>query len=346
MTLHPFLASAAEGIFWDFESEAKKQFQGVIWRAPLEEISDEACRDKVENLLAEFELATGRGLTPAGRGKVALKVYTNSGAGLHTPEAMVRAVIHSLLARGFTREGICIVDAQEKMLRETGFLPPLSQMRQKGPFFEGVRVYGLDEGSLQSPTWYYESPLPREYTSPIGRELLQPLPDADPVKARKSFLPELLLEDVDFWINMPVASHHPSTGLSGALVNASLWNITNATRFFSSPANAPVAVAEIAAIPELEASRALNIISLHQFQFIAGPAYNANYTEGISEIWMSIDPVILDTNLVRLLNGARESRGFRTLPEIPEFALFSMQLGLGRGIPSETTFIEVKDSDN
>ena len=308
MTLLPFLAIAGDGIFWDFENEAKKAWHGVVWKTELEDFSAGTYRQAVDGLLAEFESRTGKKLVPGQHGRVALKIYTNSGAGLHTPEGLVLAVVAALQERGFKREGICLVDAEERLLREAGFLPPLSQVRNLGPFYKGIRVYGLDEGSLQSPTWFYESPLPREYTSPLGREMLRPLVEPDPEKARKSFLPAILLGEVDFWINMPVVSHHPSTGLSGALVNASLWNITNATRFFSSPANAPVAVAEIAAIPELNSAWALNIVSLEQFQFIAGPAYNANYTESRPELWMSVDPVILDANLVRLVNAARDSR--------------------------------------
>jgi hypothetical protein len=345
MTLHPFLAIAGEGIFWEFEKEAQKDYHGVIWRMPLEDSGDPGYQEKVEALLTSFETNTGKKLVPGTFGHVALKIYTNSGAGLHTPEGMVRAVVEALLLRGFKKEGIHLVDAQEKLLREAGFLPPLSRIKITGPYFEGIRVHGLDDGSLQSPTWFYESPLPKEYTSPLGREMLQPVIELDPVKARKSFLPDILMGKVDFWINMPVVSHHPSTGMSGALVNASLWNITNATRFFSSPANAPVAVAEIASIPELYSTWALNIVSLEQYQFIAGPAYNANYTDSRPEIWMSVDPVIMDANLIQLINHSRRERGFRGLPEVPEFILYAMQLGLGRGIPSETRFIEVGSPD-
>jgi hypothetical protein len=145
---------------------------------------------------------------------------------------------------------------------------------------------------------------------------------------------------VDFWINLPVAAHHPATGMSGALVNASLWNITNGTRFFNSPANAPVAIAEIASIPELQAGWALNLISLEGHQFIAGPAFNANYTASLPELWMAVDPVALDTRLIELLNAERRASGFADIPSIPEYVEFAMDLGIGRGVPLEERWIE------
>jgi hypothetical protein len=329
MPLLAFLANADEIGFWGFDSAAKRELNGKLWQAHMEDFSRESYAREVNSLLTEFEEATGKKLIPGARGKAALKVYTNSGSGLQTPPELVRAVISALLERGFRREDLCLIDARAEMLRASGYLPPLSRVQVLGPYFEGVRVYSLDRKELKSPTWYYDSPLPMEFTTPMGRAILGAQLELDPVEARKSYLPENLMTGVDFWINLPVACHHPSAGLSGALVNASLWNITNGTRFFNSPANAPVAVAEIASIPELQATWALNLVSLESYQFIAGPAFNANYTESLPELWLTVDPVVMDTRLIQLVNKARREHGFEELPSIPEFIEFSIDLGLG-----------------
>lgn len=329
MPLLPFLANAEESSFWGFESQARRQLNGELWQVALKDFSADSYAREVRTLLAEFERASGKRLVPGKRGKAALKVYSNSGAGLQTPHALVKAVIEALLERGFRREDLCLVDARAEMLRAAGFLPPLSRVQVMGPNFEGVRVYALDRNEQKSPTWYYDSPLPQEFTTPLGRAILGNAVQLDPVEARKSYLPENLLTGVDFWINLPVACHHPSAGLSGALVNATLWNITNGTRFFNSPANAPVAVAEIASIPEMQAGWALNLVSLESYQFIAGPSYNANYTRSRPELWLSVDPVIMDTRLIQLVNEARRQERFEELPAIPEFIEYSIDLGLG-----------------
>ena len=339
-TLLPFLSRAADATFWGLE-EAQRPFHGMLWQAPLDDFSEDAYRDQVHALLKTFEQQTGQSLTPGEHRRAALKIYTNSGNGLQTPHALVGAVIDYLQDNGFGKEELCIIDARESLLRDAGYLPPLSRIELTGPYYKGVRVYALDLGELRSPVWYYDSPLPREFTSPLGRELLRAPILLDPEEARKSYLPDLLLEEVDFWINLPVASHHPGTGPSGALVNATLWNITNGTRFFNSPANAPVAVAEIAAIPELHENWALNLISLEKFQYIAGPSFNANYTGSLPEMWMSVDPVIMDANLVTVLNRWRRQSGFETFPELPEFLIYAMQLGLGEGLAVETERIEI-----
>lgn len=339
-TLLLLQANAEDSAFWGFEEKAKVPFQGMLWQAPLADFSEDAYAAQVNVLLASFEETTGKKLSPGPRGKAALKIYTNSGLGLNTPTALVVAVIDALERRGFSREDLCLVDAREDTLRDAGFLPPLSRMQIQGPTFHGVRVYSLDSMDLRSPVWFYESPLPREFSSPLGRALLRAPIQLNPEEARKSYLPSNLVTEVDFWINMPMAAHHPATGLSGALVNASLWNISNGTRFFSSPANAPVAVAEIASIPELQAGWALNLVSLEGYQFIGGPSFNANYTESLPELWMSVDPVIMDANLITLLNQARRNSRFRSLPVVPEFIEYSVQLGLGMGIAAGTRVLK------
>lgn len=322
------LVSGAAGSFWGFEGE-RAEWDGLVWEAELGGGYGEA----VELLLQAFEAETGKRLEPGERGKAGIKLYCNSGLGLHTPRGLTRAVLEALRERGFADEDLLLVDAREALLRECGYLPPHSQMAEVGPYFDGVRVYALDSGELQSETWYYDSPLPREFTTPLGRALLERSAEMDGEEARRSYLPDKLLVEVDFWINLPMVSHHPAVGLSGALANASLWNITNGTRFFNSPANAPVAVAEIAAIPELQDTWALSLLSLETVQYIGGPAYNANYTVAESRLWCSVDPAVMDGLLLRKVNAAREARGFERLASIPPFLEYAMELGLGRGLP-------------
>ena len=51
----------------------------------------------------------------------------------------------------------------------------------------------------------------------------------------------------------------------------------------------------------------------------------------------------MDANLVTVLNRYRRQSGFELFPEVPEFIVYAMQLGLGRGITSETVALDPAD---
>ena len=294
-----------------------------VWEASLGAFSMPDYDRAVESIFAAFEKSTGRLLVPGARGKAGLKVYSDSGPGISTPLKLVRAVASALERRGFSRDALAIVDLDGGRLRSAGFLPPLSV---GGSRFEGIPVIALSSGDYYDPIWFYDNPLP-----PPNRGLLT---DEDPEREvseseRKSFLSVPLLLEVDFWINLPSYTDHPVLGVNGALVNATLWNASNTMRFFRSPANAPAAVAEMAAIPELRDGWVFTLASLERYQFIGGPVFNSLYTLSEPRLWLSRDPVILDSLMTERINAGRSEAGFRPLPPGLRVLSYAEQIGLG-----------------
>jgi hypothetical protein len=306
---------------------AKDAPQEPVWQARLAAFDQETYDREVEKLIATFEAAHGRKLAPGAKKKVGLKVYADSGPGLATPVPLVKAVISSLKRRGFEHSDIFLVGLNALRLRMTGYLPSL--VSGETPFF-GNPVYVLESGRYYDPVWFYDSPLPQRF-DPIFAEQQTKGVSADSTRDqdRKSFLATPLFLDADFWINLPVYSDHPTLGVNGALVNATLWNASNTARFFRSPANAPAAVAEMSAIPELRQTWMFTIASLQHYQFIGGPFFNSLYTVSEPLLWLSKDPVMMDALARERMNAQRRKQGFIPIDEEIRTLEFAEMLGVG-----------------
>lgn len=303
----------------------------VVWEHALTDYSDADYRYAVEQMLQSYEQAAGKKIVPGAKKKVGLKIYADSGPGLATPFGLVRGVIAALEKRGFAKEHIFLVGLNPLRLRLTGFLPSLSNGTVP---FPGHQVYVLESGKFYDPEWFYDSPLPSRFDPVSNDKAVEAAAhgksSTTTEEDRKSFLATPLFLDADFWINLPVYTDHPVLGVNGALVNATLWNASNTFRFFRSPATAPAAVAEMAAIPELREGWALNIASLQLYQFIGGPYFNSLYTQSEPRLLMSNDPVILDAVMVKKMNEARKRTGFEAISDDDYRLLdFAQQLGVG-----------------
>ena len=315
---------------------ASAEARRFLFAATVPDFSTHAYATGVEQLVESFEQKTGQRLRPGAKGKVALKLYTNSGLGMATPKELTRAVIEALERRGFSRENILLADLHERQLRAAGYLPPLARV---GENFEGCPVLAWDSQKHFHSRWYYENPL-------ASKELLaQPgdLNAARVLRDRLSYLPMPLILDVDFWINLPVAMDSPALGVSGALGNATIWNISNQRRFLDSPSNAEKAAVEIASIPELKKTFLLSILSLQRYQYIGGPRFDANYCISEKEVWLSANPLILDFLMMQRMNAARKKKDFPLIePEPPMFVTGNTPpFALGSCVPSQITVVPV-----
>lgn len=309
------------------ESIPKHGPMGLIWEAPLETKSSFFA--EISALIETYEIEMETRLVPGKRGKVGIKVNTRSGRGLSTPLELLRAVIRAFEERGFERQAILILDYSMYGLREAGIVPVSST---GAVAFEGCPVYALDSERYYDIDWFYESPLPPSQNQELQSTGALGGKDnslSGGTKERKSFLPMPLLFDVDFWVNLAVGVDDSALGVDGALANATLWNVSNSQRFLQSEATASVAVAEIAAIPELNERMLLHFVPLSLYQYIGGPQFNSLYTYSEPLLWMSSDPVAIDRLLFERINALRRNNGFPEIKSLPRQLPFAASLGLG-----------------
>jgi hypothetical protein len=310
-----------------------------VWEATLPAFDQPSYDRAVEALISSFEKATGKALVPGVKKKVGLKVYTDSGPGLATPPDMVKAVIAALRRRGFENRNIFIVVLNSLRARMTGYLPSL--VTGKTPF-EGNPIYVLESGRFYDPVWFYDSPLPERFDPVFAAAQTRDAKNtSNRDEDRKSFLDTILFLEADFWINLPVYTDHPVLGVNGALVNATLWNASNTARFFRSPATAPAAVAEMSAIPELRETWMCTIASLEEYQYIGGPFFNSLYTKSEPRIWLSNDPVMMDSLMRDRIDRARRKDGFDPISDDIRTLEDAESLGVGSTHTASAHIIQV-----
>lgn len=305
---------------------------GLVWEAPVS--ADSLYHTEVDALLKAYEDSMGTSLKPRSRAKVGLKVNTRSGRGLSTPLQLLRATIDALEIRGYARSDVLIVDYSTYSMRQAGIMP--FDSREK-PLFDGCPVLALDSEAYYDQDWFYDSPLPPalQQEPQLFSSVRHTTQLAEGARERKSFLPYPLLNEVDFWINMPTGADDRALGVDGALANATLWNVSNSQRFLANDATASAAVAEIAAIPELQERMLLHLMPLNRYQFIGGPRFNSIYTRSEPRLWLSSDPVALDRLLYDRMNKTRVLEGFPMITPMPRQFTFVASLGLGTFDPAQ-----------
>jgi len=333
------------GGFWGFDG-TRLSYEGDVWKRKLPDFTEASYAHAVESMITDFESVTGKKLIPGVHGKVALKIYTNSFQGLGTPQNLVRAVIDSLMARGYKRHNIILVDYREDLLRENGFLPALSQ-RDPVDNFEGSPVCILGKDVYWDKEWFHDDPLPVPLSQTYAHmsQTSANMQDVDLDEQRKSYLPVVLFNEVDFFINLPMYSDDQAMGINGALANPTLWAVSNHERFMRSTKNAPPAIAEIGAIPELMSNWAFTIATLERYQYIGGPVFNSLYSASEPVLYLSSNPVILDQLVLDKLNKRRLKDGFKELSNPLPVLIYATQLGLGMHSPSRIHWHEETSSN-
>lgn len=295
--------------------------QNIIWEYHLSNFLTQEYHNGVHQLFEAFENSSKKRLIPGERGKVGLKVYSSSGVGLSTPKPLVSAVIKELEVRGFSKKDIFILDENTYNLRCSGFLPELSQ---GGNTFDGVPIYALDRNMYWDEEWFYSNTIS---SSAISQFFLRGIFNRE--LNERSYLPVPLILETDFWINLPMVTSHETIGVSGAMANATIFNVSNNKRFIENKVHASIAIAEIAAIPEFQETWVFTIMSLERYQFVGGFTFNFRYTQTEPLLWLSENACGMDYLMFLKINKARKRERLNHFQTPPDFFEYAKRLNIG-----------------
>jgi hypothetical protein len=82
-------------------------------------------------------------------------------------------------------------------------------------------------------------------------------------------------------------------------------------------------------------------VSLQHYQYIGGPFFNSLYSASEPLLWLSRDPVLLDSLMLERINRLRKLTGFNPVSEEIRTLEFAELLGVGSTKTDATRFRRV-----
>ena len=257
--------------------------------------------------------------------RVGLKISAAGQQFFATHHAIVNAVVGGLAQAGISADRIIVWDRSEDDLKEAGY-------RERG----GYRVRWSYPGRAYAPKKVYVS-------SVLGQLIWGDLDftrrystfEIDPEKkprdnlSSNSHFANVLANDVDKVINLPVLSAHASCGLAGALYNMTIPNIDNWRRFTTGFAQSDPAIPEIYSDPVILDKVVLTIMDGLVAQFAGGPEFQPNYAVHHATIYASLDPVAIDTVALKEIDKWRVRARMRPNETDATYLLTAREYGLG-----------------
>jgi hypothetical protein len=249
---------------------------------------------------------------------VGIKVFSAAGMLSGTRPTVVAAAIHGLLGAGVPPQHIVIWDKHEDNLRAAGFFKLGAQL--------GVRVAGCVEAGYD-PTNFYQPD-----TAIIGNLIYGDLEFGKKGEGigRKSFVSLLVSRQITKIISVAPLLNQEDAGVCGHLYGLAMGSVDNTRRFLDDPGRLAIAVPEIYALPALSDRVVLNITDALIGQYEGGSHGLLHYSSVLNQLWLSRDPVALDTLAIKELD--RERRDFDAPEFRPNLAIYAnatlLQLGV------------------
>ncbi len=263
---------------------------------------------------------------------VGIKVFSQPGQLSGTRPAVVAVIVRGLLAAGLPPGQIIIWDKHAGDLRSAGFFSLGRTL--------GVRVAGAAEAGYDTNCFYLpDSPVTGQL---VWGDLEFGKTNKDFSVGKKSFVSRLVSRQMTKIISVAPLMNENAAGLCGHFFSLALGCVDNTRRFEGDAGRLAVALPEIDALPVIGDRVALHVTDALLTQYEGGPAGYLQFSTVRNEIWLSHDPVALDTLALKELMSERQEVGVPPMPA--NFAIYTnaVLLQLGVNDPSRIQVEKIK----
>lgn len=269
--------------------------------------------------------------------RVGIKVAASGGAVSGTHPEVVQAIAAGLVSAGIQPSNIIVWDRNLNDLLAAGFSrnDPLYRLRWVD-FATGYDKKAQVTAPVIGRLIWGDS----AFGDRSGSRIEDILGSGEQLSST-SFYAKVLSQEVDKVINVPSLTDSFLTGVNGALANMTLPNLDNWRRFTRPPDFGDPYLAEIYADAMIRDKVVLTILDGLLLQYAGGPFPNPGFLTDHQTIFMSRDPVAIDSTAVRLLNENRTPSRLPTLEKMTLWLQSAATIGLGINREEDIELIRV-----
>ncbi|MCE0521507.1 MAG: DUF362 domain-containing protein [Methylacidiphilales bacterium] len=295
-----------------------------------------AVRQMVDNALLKLTSAqnlgaawTRLGITP--QDVVGIKITTMGGPLLSTHRAILQAICDGLEEAGVPPTHIIIWDKDANDMEDAGYTPTPSSESHVG-------IASIFPGTGYDPNAIYKNGLlgtliwgDSEFVRRSDEDILQAANDAvknrayggnysgglgadDPLTSgsipqtsNRSHFARLVSTLCTKIINVPVLTDNSYIGINGCLGSLALASIDNNRRFQGDPTYGDPAICEILSDDLIRRKVVVHILDALIAQYAGGPRFDPQFTKSIGAIYVSRDPVAIDSLVLKRMEQWRAS---------------------------------------
>jgi hypothetical protein len=257
---------------------------------------------------------------------VAIHITTTGGLALNSHHALVGAVVDGLKNAGVSDDNIVVWDKFADDMQAAGYGP------NNGNSFRCVSV--IPGAGFDSDKFYFSDVAGQliwgdhDFRGRTNVDNLLPMDSLDdlqtkssgsvavsgtkntepPQVSNRSYYTNVITKRTTKIINLPVMSNDERVGLAGCISSLALASIDNTRRFLNSSDAVNEAIAEIYAHDEINKKVVLNIMDGSIAQYAGGPYFVPYYCAQPGLIYISKDPVAIDTLALERIEQWRKTK--------------------------------------
>ena len=298
---------------------------------------------------------------------VGIKITTMGGQLLSTHRPLVQAICDGLQAAGVPPSHIVVWDRNGMDMERSGYTPVAGDPGHvtiasvfPGTGFDlkvayrnelmGTLIWGdsefIDRGGAND---LMQAANDVVKARPYGGPSADPLSTDDlvnggspiPQTSDLSYYANVVTHICTKIINVPVLTDNPNIGINGCLGSLALACVDNNRRFQGDPTYGDPAICEILDKDFLRRKVIVNILDALVAEYAGGPQFDPQFTQSIGAIYVSRDPVAIDSLVLKRMEAWRHRARIDPLGKTASHVATAALYGLGTNDPRRIQLVRV-----